>query len=127
MISSATLDKLEYSKILNYIVRYCTTETGKMLTVSLKPHEEISEAVAEGELVNQAKEILIKNEFPPIEYITDLNETITLSRIEGTVLDSKKILEILKLALMSRNLKTYLKTSREIAPSLCEFAERLFS
>ena len=127
MISSSTLEKLEYQRVLQFISKYCNTEKGKVIISSMLPHEEISEAVAEGELVNQAKEILIRNVFPPIEYLTDLDEAIALSKIEGTIIEAKKILEILKLAIMSRSLAAYLKNNLEIAPSLYEFAGRLFS
>ncbi len=127
MISQATLEKLEYSKILNQIIRHCTTETGKNLILNLNPHDRASEAIAEGELVNQAKEILIKNVYPPIEYIPDLKETISLSRIEGTVIDSKKILDVLKLAVISRNLGHYLKSNSETAPTLKEYANKLIA
>ncbi len=117
MVSHVTLEKLEFSKILNQIVRYCTTETGKNLIISLRPHNRQSEAIAEGELVNQAKEILIKNVYPPIEFIPDLRETIAISRIEGTLIESKKILDVLRLAVMSRNLRSHLKANAETAPS----------
>ena len=76
--------------------------------------------------MTQAKEILIKNDHPPIEYIPILDEVIAKSKIEGSFLDSKKILEILRLTVISRNIFQYLKNNFEIAPELYSLTQGLF-
>ena len=91
------------------------------------PFTSQSQIKNEGETVSEAKEVLIKNVIPPIEYLPELEETISKSRIEGAVIDSKKILEILKLAIISRNLQNYLKQNRDTSPLLFELASGLFS
>ncbi len=126
MISQQVLDKLEFQKILQFIARYSVTEKGKSLVAELKPLANINLVNIEGEYVNQAKEILISQNSPPLEYIPDLDSTLSQSRIEGAVLDSKKILEILRLALISRSVFTFLKNYHEIAPSLYSLTEGLF-
>ncbi len=127
MISNLVLEKLEYNKVLNYVARYCITEIGKNLILNLKPFAGINEIKKEGELVNQAKEVLIKNFVPPLEYLPELEETISKGNIEGAVIESKKILEILKLAVISRNLFQYLKNNSSTAPLLYETANNLFN
>ncbi len=127
MISAVVLEKLEYQKMLQYIGRYCITEKGKNRILTSVPISEVSEVKLEGELVNEAKETLIRNVFPPLEYLPDLGETISMSNIEGAVIDSKKILEILKLAVVSRNLAQYLKQNSETTPLFREISVRLFS
>jgi len=127
MIWSQILEKLEYQKVLQYIARYCITEKGKNKIIASKPFSNLRQVKNEGEAVSEAKAILIKNTFPPIEYLSELDETISKSRIEGAVIDSKKILEILKLAVISRNLQSYLKQSKETSPLLFELAAGLFS
>ena len=127
MISTSALEKLEFQKVLQYISRYCITENGKKNVSHLIPTENISRATAEGNLVTEAKEILIKNIQPPIEYITDLNESLSQSNIEGTLIESKKILEILHLAIISRNLRAYLKSNSETSPELSKLSNWLFS
>jgi DNA mismatch repair protein MutS2 len=126
MILPSVLDKLEFSKVLIFISKYAATEKGKSDILALKPFEESSIVSLEGKLVTEAKEILIKNVFPPIDYIPDIEESISKSRVEGTILESRKILEILKLAVTSRNLFQYLKTNSELAPSLYPLSNRLF-
>ncbi len=127
MISSSVLEKLEYQKILQYISKYCITDKGKDKILSTVPISELSAIKLEGELVNEAKEILIKHVLPPIEYLPNLDVAIATSCIEGAVIESKKILDILKLAVISRNLIYYLKQNSEFAPQLKELSGRLFS
>ncbi|MHB1686006.1 MAG: endonuclease MutS2 [Ignavibacteriaceae bacterium] len=127
MISNSVLDKLEFHKVLQYISRYCTTENGKKNILLSIPFDQLSQITAEGNLVSEAKEILIKNIQPPIEYLTDLSETISKSNIEGAAIESKKILEILGLAVISRNLASYLKSNSETAPELSKISQILFS
>jgi len=127
MIESSILEKLEFLKVLQYISKYCTTENGKKNILSSVPYDELPRVIAEGNLVSGAKEILIKNSHPPIEYIPDLTETISKSNIEGALIESKKILEILRLAVISRNLAAFLKSNNEIAPELAKLSAGLFS
>ncbi len=126
MIPASVLEKLEYQKVLQYVSAYCATEIGKNRLLSIAPVDSLNEIKSEGELVNEAKEILIKNIPPPIEYLPDLNEAISKSNIEGAVIDGKKILEILKLAVISRNLSHHLKQNSQTAPVLYELAGQLF-
>ena len=120
MISDNVLEKLEFEKILHYISKYSITEKGKSLIYLLKPFNSLAGSKNEGDLVTEAKEIMIKNNFPPLEFIPDLEITLSTSAIEGAVIDSKKILEILKLVVISRNLTHYFKNNSETAPLLNE-------
>lgn len=126
MTTDLLFDKLEFPKVLQYISKYSITEKGKQLASNLKPLNRIDHAVLQGQLVEQAKSILLNQTPPPIEYLSDLTEIILKSKIDGVVLDSKKIYEVLKLAVISRNLLQYLKTNFETAPELLNKGSRLF-
>jgi DNA mismatch repair protein MutS2 len=126
MISGQVLEKLEYHKILQYVSKYSITEKGKGYVLSLFPLNSLAQVRNEGDIVTEAKEILIKNTFPPLEYIPDLNEAISTSAIDGAILDGKKVLDILKLAVISRHLSQYLKQNIETAPLLNALNDRLF-
>ena len=121
-----SLEKLEYQKVLNYISKYCSTQIGKENILSRQPFNDITTAKLEGEKIEQAKNCLINNNTPPFEYLPDLYETLAQSNIEGSVLSSKKILEILKLAVISRNLFQYLKSNADTAPGLFILSGNLF-
>lgn len=125
MIPSTVLDALEFGKVLNYIGKYALTENGKSLLLSTYPHEEIADAIHDGEMATQAKEILIRGGIPPIEFIPDLREAIALSRIEGALIESKKILQILHLSRVSRSLFSFLKENSAFSPLLFETGKEL--
>ncbi len=126
MIKKIYLDKLEFDKVLKYISNYTLTEPGKKSILNLKPSLNQDEIKHSGNLVSEAKEILIKNIPPPIEYLPELSEDFAQSRIEGSVLSSKKILHILSLAKTSRILLKYLNDNSDTAPSLKTFTNNLF-
>ena len=126
MIDNSTLEKLEFPKILTYISHYAITETGKSKILSLNPSTNIKTVLQQGELINEAKNILIESFPPPLEYISDLSVELAKSKIEGTVLRVKKILDILKLAACSRLLYNFIKENSEIAPLLKQSSHSLF-
>ena len=126
MISDSNLEKLEFNKVLNYLSRYAVTENGKAQILSLAPLTEPEVIRTEGELVTQAKNILIKQTPPPLIFLSNLEESLSKSNIEGAVLDKKKILEVLNLASVSRNLSNFLKSNLEIAGSFKGLIDRLF-
>ena len=104
MNSKSVFEKLEFIKVLTYIYNYCITEKGKNKILSISPLINLPEIIKEGELITEAKEILTKHANPPIDYIQDLENILIQSTIEGALLESKKILEILKLSIISPNL-----------------------
>jgi DNA mismatch repair protein MutS2 len=126
MIDNSTLEKLEFPKILSYISKYAVTETGKQQIHTLKPISDLKSILLQGNLVNQAKEILINATTPPLEYIPDLGEELARSKIDEALLSSNKITEILKLASMSRQLSKYLSENKEISPQLFESFKSFF-
>jgi len=126
MITQITLEKLEFQKVLNQVSNYSITEKGKQLVQNIKPVTDKEFISKEGKTVNQAKEILIKNVPPPIESIPDLTETLLQSKIEGSILNSKKILQVLNLAATSRKLFKFIKDNSEEAPLLTKCSQDLF-
>ena len=121
MIDTSVFEKLEFQKVLSNVANYTVTENGKKYVLELSPLFDLKKVITEGETVSEAKEILIRNIPPQIDYIPDLFESISQSRIEGAILNSKKILEILKLAKISRSLNLFIKNNSDIAPTLSEF------
>ena len=126
MNSKSVFDKLEFVKVLNYISNYCITEAGKNKVLSISPFTSLPEIIKEGKLITEAKDILIKLANPPIDYLPNLENTLSQSAIEGALLEAKKILEILKLAVVSRNLFQFLKTNTEKNSPLNELSHNLF-
>lgn len=125
-MNASLFEKLDFNKILNFISSYATTECGKKTLLQLKPESNITLAKLEGELVNEAKRILEKDIPPPIDYLPDLHESLSQSRIDGVSLDSKKILSVLKLIIISRNLLQYIKNNKDFAAQLFSVSNHLY-
>ncbi len=126
MITQKILEKLEYQKVIAQILKYCITDNGKKVVCNILPLTNLELIKKNGRQVNEAKEILIKNDFPPLEYLPDLNEVLSRSRIEGTVLQIRQIIDILKLAETSRKLFQFLKPRDGGQTYLRELTEKLF-
>lgn len=127
MINASTLDKLEFNKILKHLSSLAYTEQGKELIIKLIPTDDYNHIKHEGNIVEEAKKILIELSNPPFEYIPLLDEALSQSRIDGVLLNSKKILEILNLAKVSRLLQQFLKSNSALAPLLYDESKKLFS
>ncbi|MDP2038504.1 MAG: endonuclease MutS2 [Ignavibacteria bacterium] len=127
MISKEILEKLEYPKVIAQIEKYCATESGKKLVIEVLPKYELDEIQTESLRVHEAKEILIRNEEPPFEYLPDLHETLSHSKIQGVVLAAKQIIDVLHLAQQSRKLYQFLKPKDDAAETnLKELLTQLF-
>ncbi len=126
MIPASALNKLGYAKILQYITRYSITEKGKQYVLSLQPLFDKIKIKKECETVTQAKDILSETNAPPLEFISNLSESLSRSRIENAGLEISKILEVHKLAVISRNIYQFLKSHSGRAPLLYQQAQNLF-
>lgn len=110
MIELNSLEQLEYFKVIEIVSKSCYTENGKEIAFSLLPKENISEIILSGARISRAKEILIKNEFPPLNYIPDISENLVKSRIQNTFLREEEILQVISLAEISRNVYSFMKS-----------------
>jgi DNA mismatch repair protein MutS2 len=125
MLQQNLLEKLEFPRILKFISRYAVTSNGKIKVENLRPFSG-KDFREEGDLVSQAKEILIKSSNLPFENLPDLTEELSLSRIDGALLSAPKILAIYRLAVCSREILSFLKQNSDVAPDLGLYTESLF-
>ncbi|MCK9280328.1 MAG: endonuclease MutS2 [Melioribacteraceae bacterium] len=110
MIELNSLEQLEYFKVIEIISKSCYTEIGKEIAFSLLPKENIPEIILSGSRISAAKEILIKNEFPPLNYIPNISDNLVKSRIQNTFLREEEILQVIALAEISRNVYSFIKS-----------------
>ena len=113
MISQESLDKLEFQKILNHISSFSATEQGKTELQNLKPLDSLSLIAEEGNLVTEAKNILIEKDYPPLTFLPDLTDVLSKSRIEGIILHVKDIKNISLLAETSRKIRTFFRELKD--------------
>jgi DNA mismatch repair protein MutS2 len=125
-VNKIAIDKLELSKILDYIAIYANTELGKSEVLATKPFDKTEDAVYSGTLITEAKNLIINNSLPPFVYLSDLRNDISKTSIEGVSIPTKSILGILTLSELSRNLFKYLKNNAEQTKLFQTFAGDLF-
>jgi len=126
MMKQSVLENLEFSKVLEHIAKYTATDNGKKLVLTTQPLESINAIEREGNFVSEAKNILIHNDIPPINYLPDLDGALSKSRIEGSVLDKKLIFDILTLAEVSRKLFQFFKNQSAEYKIASELSDYLF-
>lgn len=126
MITKQVLERLEFTKVLEYISVYSYTENGKSIIFNKRPYDNITEVLKYGSYVTEAKEILIHNDFPPLSYLPDLNNQISTAKIEDAVLNLQNIRDILSLAETSRKLFQFLKMNEEAENLSKDFLHNLF-
>jgi DNA mismatch repair protein MutS2 len=126
MISEKVFTLLEYQKVLEYISKYIYTELGRKLLLSAKPFVKIKDAQQIGLFVTEAKEILIKNDIPPIESLPNLHTPLSHSRIDSSLLTIKNILDIQKLAVQSRRLSVFIEQYCANSSLSAMFKSKLF-
>ncbi|MDY0083070.1 MAG: endonuclease MutS2, partial [Ignavibacteriaceae bacterium] len=108
MIDQSVIDKLEFPKVLDYISKYAITESGRKKVLNLFPVNDLVFIKTEGEAVNEAKELINKVGYPPIEYLSEIFTVLSETKIEGAVISGLKLLEILRLAKTSRLLRHFI-------------------
>ncbi len=127
MFTNSTLEKLEYFKVLEQITRFAHSELAKEKILSIRPQKEIQIIQKNGNLINEAKSLLILNIYPPEEFETNLLESLAHSRISGNILAVRRIREIGNLLITSRRYLNYLTQNQNNAPNLKnQFSEFLF-
>ncbi len=117
MISAEVIDLLEFDRVRKYISKYVSTYNGQKIVENLFPLTNLAAINHKGNLVSEAKNILIENGEPPITFIDNLSEPLSLSRISGALLKRKDIYGILELLQISR--KTYQFLSNIETDKLC--------
>lgn len=127
MIDQSVIDKLEFPKVLDLISRYAITESGRNKVLNLLPVNNPDYIKNEGELVNEAKELLNTVGYPPIEYLSEIFTVISETRIDGAVISGIKLLEILKLAKTSRLLRQFVFQESKENSLLKQKASGLFA
>ncbi|MDP3444249.1 MAG: hypothetical protein Q8T08_15435, partial [Ignavibacteria bacterium] len=89
MIAQNILDKLEFKKVITLIEKYCITEPGRELIQNIFPLTDHEIIKTNALRLNSAREILIKNDDYPLNYLPNLFEALSKSRVLGTVLTIK--------------------------------------
>ena len=100
-----TLRILEFNSILSLLKGFATSSLGEALCESLKPKREIKEIRVLLNEVSELKEVLQIYEDIPMGGIRDIEKPVTKTRVEGAILDSIELLDILSTLKVTHKLK----------------------
>jgi len=112
--------------VIEFIERNAFTELGKRNISNIKPLASIEDARFEGNLITEAKNIIIEKSLPPFKYLPNIRNEIFTTSVAGVVLLPQNILNILDLAENSRNIYQFLKNNTNDNILFERYRDKLF-
>jgi DNA mismatch repair protein MutS2 len=110
---------LEFDQILDLLKGYATSSVGKALCEGLKPQRKLSWIKKRLGEVDELKAIMEAHGDIPLGGITDVREALARAKIDGAVLTTEEILDIVGNIRVSQGLKSSFKKVKGDFP-LCE-------
>ncbi len=114
-------DKLDLKKIINRTAGYAITDGGKNLVLEEKPQTDISEVEKSLNLTFALKRFIEEVNEINYTYLPDVRNSILKSRIENFVLNNKDIIQIGKLLINARTIKSTISQYKNKFSELWEF------
>ncbi len=118
-------DKLDLKKIINRTAGYAITDGGKNLVLEEKPQTDISEVEKSLNLTFALKRFIEEVNEINYTYLPDVRNSILKSRIENFVLNNKDIIQIGKLLINARTIKSTISQYKNKFSELWEFVNQL--
>ena len=109
---------LEYNRLLDILSRYATCPMGKSNCLSLKPSNDLVFVDNELRLVSEMRLLLKARGFVSLSDLTDILPFLRKSSTEGSYLEPKELLCILRLAQACQQSKKYLESHRSLCPRM---------
>jgi DNA mismatch repair protein MutS2 len=122
---SPALAKLEFDTVLRRVIRYAQSDPGRDLLATLSVSTSMEEIETRLGQVTEMKRLLEEEEGLPLEGIYDVREALSKSRIEGTLLLPRELLEIGRNLRAARILRGFAAKRKERFPRVWSIADRL--
>ncbi len=120
-------EKLDLPKIFFHTSRFTSTEIGKAFILNDSIAQNLAEAKLLQEITTEAKSYLESEGEWNLLAETDLTEAIGKSRIEGMILTTKEISQLLNLLTNSRRIKSALQNKENKFPNLFSLSDQLIN
>lgn len=120
------IDKLEFDKVRQRIMRYASSEPGRQYLRQIFPSISLEEIERNLRKVSEFKYVLEEDSAPPFDGIHPVRESLHKASLEGTSLTGKELYQILSTMRAARALRQYLSQRRERYPTIWECAEALY-
>ena len=124
MISSHTLEVLEYHKIIALISGRCLTPIGKVFVGQFAPMSDSAAIERRQDEIQQIKDIVNFGLPFPLERLEDSTPFVEHAKLEGVFIDPPEILAVLRLVDVSIALHGYDKENRAKFPLVDEYLKR---
>jgi len=125
ILNKHSISVLEFIKIKEILSKHTLTVIGAELVEHIEPENNISRVENSLKETTEMREILSIEGRIPFSKTEDIREEIKKSKIYGTVIDTHKILKILKVFRVSRGLKKYFTKIREKYPLIRKRIEKI--
>ena len=125
MIEKHTLEKLEYSKILEYIAGKALTPFGKEQILAIHPFFDKTEIEKRQTEVSQMKDILNFGDPFPLTRIDDSREILRKAIVPGNFLEGDEMLLVLQLVNLADALFGFCRDGRQSIPAIDAYLKQL--
>jgi len=122
---SAALSKLEFDTVLHRVIRYAQSDPGRDLLATLSVSTSLDEIRRRLGEVTEMKRLLEEEEALPLDGIYDVRAALSKSKIEGTLLLPRELLEIGRSLRSARVLRGFATKRKEKFPLFWKNASRL--
>jgi len=113
-----TLKQLEFGNVLNYIAKYCYSESGKQNIKSSLPTDSIDFLRTEHNLIDETVRLLMSDETLPLENLHDSKNLLHKSKIQNAILQATELLQISDMMRSARLVKSFMKGKSEEYPAI---------
>jgi DNA mismatch repair protein MutS2 len=118
-------EKLEFDRVLDRLIRLCSSEPGRAFARALAPRCEASWIELELQRVTEAKDLIIAEGSVPLEGIKDIAPTLSRALIENHVLTASELRDVASTLAAARTLHGFLSKRKSLFPRIAAFNERL--
>lgn len=120
-----TFSVLEFSEIKKLLKERVISAIGEQIVEKIIPLTDLEQILNVQRETTEMREIILYEGTPPFARLEDINSELKKSAIKGTILDTVKIIKILKTLKISRLVKKFLLKAGEKYPLIKERAEKI--
>ena len=120
-----TLSVLEFSKIKKQLKEKIFTANGELIVEKIIPKIDLQLIFNAQRETTEMREIVFYEGTPPFSKLEDITSELKKSAIKGSILDTAKIIKILKVLITSRLIKNFLMKTKDKYPLIKKKAERI--
>lgn len=123
---SSAIQKLEFDRVKQRVIRYAASDAGRELLESMKISSSVETIRDELNAVTELKQILIEEGGIPLDGVQPARTAIQKSGVEGMFLQPRELLQVYSILRVSRLLKSFLVKKGDVYPLTYVLLDRLF-